>query len=569
MRFSRSVLAVAACLLLSMPAFAQVTTADLTGTVTMDGGPLPGVSVRISSPALQGTRTTVTGEGGSYNLPGIPPGRYTVIFELEGMQTVTRTVNIGVAQTGRVDASMRLAAVAEAITVTAAAPSVLETPQVSSHVPHALVDNLPIARTVFQAAMLSPGVNDNTVSGAQFSISGSPGYDNLVMVNGVVVTEAVRSQMLQLYIEDAVQETTVLTGAISAEFGRFTGGVVNAITKSGGNEFSGSFRDSFSNPAWTAKTPWPTQPDPTEELGQVYEATLGGYIMRDRLWFFTAGRLAETSNDLFTRPVPGDPNRTTTRFVSTNENTKYEVKLTGSITSSHNLVGSYYNEDSSSTNTRFTSASYDLDSLSNRSDPKELLGLFYNGILSQNLLVEGRYSQMEYGIGHGSGSQFTDPIRGTLMLNLGDSSARFNSPTFCGVCDREWRNNEGWVAKANYFLSTRSIGTHNLVAGVEQFSEMRYANNHQSGSGFRVFVNDVQWVDGTIYPTINPGDRAPAALIRWTPIFESALFSNLETQSLFVNDRWDLSPNLSFNIGARFDKNDTVDASGNKTSDDS
>ena len=63
------------------------------------------------------------------------------------------------------------------------------------------------------------------------SISGGAGYDNLVTVNGVVVGENTRGQMRPMYVEDAIDETTVLTGAISAEYGRFTGGVVNTITK--------------------------------------------------------------------------------------------------------------------------------------------------------------------------------------------------------------------------------------------------------------------------------------------------------------------------------------------------
>ncbi len=77
------------------------------------------------------------------------------------------------------------------------------------------------------------------------------------MVNGVVINENIRGQGVPLVIEDAVQETTVSSGAISAEFGRFSGGVVNAVTKSGGNRFSGSFRTSFINDNWRALTPQP------------------------------------------------------------------------------------------------------------------------------------------------------------------------------------------------------------------------------------------------------------------------------------------------------------------------
>src|SRR4029077_8582777 len=100
------------------------------------------------------------------------------------------------------------------------------------------------------------GVNGNTISGAM-------SYDNLYLVNGAVVNENLRGQPHQLYIEDAIQETTVLTGGVSAEFGRFTGVVVSAITKSGGNEFSGSVRDTIDNPSWTEKS-FSAQPEPID-----------------------------------------------------------------------------------------------------------------------------------------------------------------------------------------------------------------------------------------------------------------------------------------------------------------
>ncbi|MGZ8833972.1 MAG: carboxypeptidase regulatory-like domain-containing protein, partial [Thermoanaerobaculia bacterium] len=249
MKFKHFVAFAALLLCAGTTAFAQ-TTASLTGEVNADGTPLPGVTVTISSPAMQGVRTTTTGENGGYNFTALPPGRYSVRFELAGMANVTREAQVSLSQSARADANMSVAGVAEAITVTASAPTALETSQVSTNVSKQLVDALPIARGQLAAAALAPGVNANTFAANQVTISGGPGYDNLIMVNGAVVTENIRSQGSPLYIEDAIQETTILTGAVSAEWGRFTGGVVNTITKSGGNQFSGSFRDSVTNNHW-------------------------------------------------------------------------------------------------------------------------------------------------------------------------------------------------------------------------------------------------------------------------------------------------------------------------------
>lgn len=563
-------------LLAGISAFAQ-TTASLTGTVTTDGTPLPGATVTISSAQMQGTRTTVTGEAGGYNFAGIPAGDYTVRIELAGMTTETKRAKIGVGQTGRADADLKVASVAEAITVTAAAPSVLETPQVSQNLNAKMIDDLPVNRGVTATASLAPGVNTNTLSSGQLSISGSPGYDNLVMVNGVAITESVRSQELSLYVEDAIQETTVLTGAISAEYGRFTGGVVNSITKSGGNEFTGSIRDSLSNNAWSAENPIQiaNKTQNVDKLNSVYEATLGGYILRDRLWFFGDGRKSKASNSVSTRIVPGDATKTSLTAVSPQQENRWEGKLTGQLTSKHNLVASFLDRESNAQNTQFTAVSYDLESLAQRRDPIHLFSGHYNGVLTNNWMVEAQVSRMKWGVANGNGSQYTDFVRGTIVRNLADGRARFNSPTFCGVCDKEYRANKGGSLKTNYFLSTKGMGNMNIVGGVEHFGQQRFANNYQSGSNFRFFVNGVTRIGNTLYPTVNPGtsvvpgSSSSNAYIVNTPIFVNARESDLATNSAFVNDRWDLNTHWSFSGGLRYDKNDAKDASGNKVSKDS
>ncbi len=86
-------------------------------------------------------------------------------------------------------------------------------------------------------------------SGA-ITISGAQSYENLYMVNGATIVHNLVGTPYDLFIEDAIQETTTITSSVSAEFGRFTGGVVNAITKSGGNAFSGSFRTTLTNDDW-------------------------------------------------------------------------------------------------------------------------------------------------------------------------------------------------------------------------------------------------------------------------------------------------------------------------------
>src|SRR5712692_4918184 len=351
--------------LLPSSLFAQATTGNILGTVTSEGKPLPGVTVTVTSPSLQGSRTAVSGEAGGYNLPSLPPGEYTATFELSGMQTVRKRVTVNVSTTSRADVALKVSSVSEAITVTAAAAPTAESTQVTTNFKIDTINELPINRTINQITLLSPGVTDAGPNG-QITISGSHSFDSIFLVDGVVVNENLRGQPNPLYIEDAIQETTVLTGGVSAEFGRFTGGVVSTITKSGGNEFSGSLRDNLTNPSWTRKSDFVGQVTPLDNLNHQYEGTLGGRIVRDRLWFFTAGRYQKTDTlrqTTFTN-IP---------FHSSDVDRRYEAKLTGQITPRHSIVGSYTDEHDKIDNSISNGRVMDLRSIVPFDRPRSLV----------------------------------------------------------------------------------------------------------------------------------------------------------------------------------------------------
>ena len=168
------------------------------------------------------------------------------------------------------------------------------TVEVATNFKQELMSMLPTTRDINAVILKAPAVHPSGPNGS-YSIAGSMSFESLYLVNGVNVNENLRGQANNLYIEDAVQETMVATDGISAEYGRFSGGVVNVITKSGGNRFSGSFRDSLYNDDWRAKVngnddhPFTTDTKVDRVISQ-YEYVLGGPIQRDRLWFFNAGR---------------------------------------------------------------------------------------------------------------------------------------------------------------------------------------------------------------------------------------------------------------------------------------
>ena len=217
-----------------------------------------------------------------------------------------------------------------------------ETAQVGTNFTQELMNLLPTARDLNATLLLAPSVHPTGPAGA-FSIAGSLSFENLFLVNGVTVNENLRGKAPDLYIEDAVQETTVATAGISAEFGRFSGGVVNVITKSGGNSFSGSFRDTLNNDNWRQsdavrdRRPSAVRADVDLRVDKVvptYEYTFGGPVMRDRLWFFTAGRLQkqESGRNTAITSIP---------YTFIEDSKRFEFKGTYSLNTNHRFQGAY------------------------------------------------------------------------------------------------------------------------------------------------------------------------------------------------------------------------------------
>ena len=232
--------------------------------------------------------------------------------------------------------------------------------------------------------LLAPSVHATGPGGA-YSIAGSMSYENLFLVNGVTVNENLRGQAHDLYIEDAIQETTIATAGISAEYGRFGGGVVNVITKSGGNPFSGSLRDTLNNDNWRGLTPFAGD-SKLDKLLPTYEYTLGGPVMKDRLWFFTAGRL-QNLDERRTLAITNVP------YDFSNRLRRYEAKATYSVTSGHRLEGAYTRSAEAQTNATFNpTTSMDTRSLYNANRVMDLATVSYSGVVSPSFFVEARLS---------------------------------------------------------------------------------------------------------------------------------------------------------------------------------
>src|SRR5450830_1673369 len=420
-----------------------IPTGTLSGNVADEAGAgLPGVSVTATSPALQGSRTTVTNVNGDWVMPNLPPGEYTVMIALSGFQTVTRTTKISSGQQNVVNVKLAMAGVTTGVTVIAQSEAISQTSQASTTYSGDLMNKLPVGRTIIGSVILTPGVNQNGPAG-NVTITGGQSFDNVFTVNGVNIQDNVRGTPTNLFIEDAIQEITTMTSGVSAEYGRFTGGVVNAVTKRGGNEFHGSFRMTENNDNTKAQTPIKTTY--ADKWVPTYEATLGGPIWKDTIWFFGAARYNKQQTSSSTAAItPGGP---TDSFPQTNLNDRYEGRLTISPLPNHTLTGDYIWTTVHADNYYFPNLPIlDTRQTYNRMTPSDLLAFNYNGVITKDFFLEGSYSKKTFTFINSGGTD-TSLIGGTAVSVLDHSGGMMWSPVFCGVCSPESRDNKDLSAK--------------------------------------------------------------------------------------------------------------------------
>ncbi|HEY8550118.1 MAG TPA: TonB-dependent receptor [Vicinamibacterales bacterium] len=545
----RIVFTLAALLMTAQLAAAQgQQTGTLQGTVTDSSGlALPGVMVTLRSDALQGTRDTVTGASGEYVVRGLPPGTYEVQFELSGFTTGRQQVTVALGLPTEVDVELAPAGVTEAVDVVAETNSTIVTPAASANYTAAEIDTLATGRTLADIAEIAPGLTANTPNADQVTISGSFSYDNVFLVDGVDINDNLFGSPDDLFIEEAIEQTQVITSGVSAEYGRFSGGVINAITKSGGNVFSGSFRTDLENPAWRDENPFEEENDTTrpDDLGKVFQATLGGPIVRDRLWFFGAGRWEDATDS---EPLP----QTGIQFDQVEKDRRYEIKLTGTVARNHTLQGSYFRNRLEQDRVTFP-FSIDPRTRIQAKTPSDRVVTNYRGVLRSNLFAEAQFSRKKLGFRNNGGTStniFDSPFI-TLTQDLG----HYNAPYFDST-DPEDRDNQQLTGSLSWFLSGTRSGSHDIKAGVERFTATNTGGNSQSATNY-VFDADYLtddagnpvFVDGGLVPVFVPG---ATILENWLPVRGATI--DITTTSVYAQDRWTPVRQLSLDLGIRYER---------------
>ena len=288
---------------------AQQTTGTLSGVVQDEtGGVIPGAEVTSVNTGTAATRTAISDDEGRYRIPQLAPGSYEIRAELTGFQTaVLQDISLSMAQEAVIAITLRVGEITEQVVVSAEVSLVdTRSATVAALVDSQQVRDLPLnGRDFIQLAALQEGVvvpvsQRRTVNGdrgVKISIGGARPYDNAMLLDGTDIKNqygttpgAVSGSLLGV---DTIREMRVITSAYSAEYGRFTGGVISAVTRSGSNELHGTVFEFHRNSALDARNFFDRDPvNPTVRSDvppfkrNQFGFTLGGPIAEDRTFFF-------------------------------------------------------------------------------------------------------------------------------------------------------------------------------------------------------------------------------------------------------------------------------------------
>ena len=280
----------------SVALFAQVTSSSIFGTVAdSTGAVVPGVEIKVTQQETNFTRTAVADESGKYVFTVLPLGTYRVEVSAPGFKTFNQTgIVLEVSRNARVDPVLEVGGVTESVSITADAPLVNTTDaSVGRTVENKEILALPLVnRDLYTLLTLTPGVDqvDSTNplgSPAEISVvnGSSSGTGSIAYyLDGGNNTAGLRNTGNALPNPDAVQEFRVITNSYSAEFGRFSAGMVDVVTKSGANTIHGSVFEYLRNDALNANQ-WNSVTKPTLRRNQ-FGGSFGGPVVKDRTFYF-------------------------------------------------------------------------------------------------------------------------------------------------------------------------------------------------------------------------------------------------------------------------------------------
>ncbi len=535
-RTAFSAFALACLLFAAAPAVeAQTTTGTIDGIVRdADGRALPGTTVVANSPSLiQVDLTVVSDETGYYRMSLLPPGNYEITFRMGGFRPVSRgDLVVRAGQTTEMSVSLDIAPVEETMVVYAEAPVIdARAARLAFTYTADVVDNIPVPRTVNDIFYTVPGVvsmnNYGNVDQPGLvdvqNVLGTGERANDFRLDGANVTDPAGQWNMQMLMPfDVFEELQVVKSAKPAEI-PYQGGLFNIITKSGGNELHGQVGGYFVNDSLQSSNTDDIQEDEglqtSNKVVSQYEltASMGGRIIRDKLWWFASARRNDGTSKVYgfstdvDNTVSGLSGKLTYQPVQ-------DHRITATATSWRQHVSHFFFGFS-------PTLAMDANAAADRPMHGWSIGGHWSGVLTQNLLAEASmsYADGSYWQEFQPGATevpIVDLATGQRWRNLGEGS----------------RNQDTEVLSLKGSLSwfvPEAAGRHEIKAGGE------YAP-----TDFSVAFTEIE--DHRLHTLLG---RNFAVRFLTTPTI--GMFDN-DTTSFYVQDSWSVTDRLTLNIGFRF-----------------
>ena len=567
------------------------TTGNLAGTVVdQSGAALPGVTVELSSPSLQGVRVASTGPDGRFRFPAVPPGAYLVRGSLAGFARVEKKATVSLDATVTVELQLRLSTSAE-VTVTGEAPVIDRTSTTAgSNYSAKVIDKLPLAsRNYADIVYTQPGAqadNGDTQGHAlAISIYGSTSAENSFLIDGINTTGVIKGIQGKDINNEFVQEVEVKTGGYQAEYGRNTGGVINVVTKSGGNEFHGALFGYYNSTGMKASTDFVGTPNFSEagdsqaagqgvtvvDNRQEAGADLGGFALKDRIWFFAAYDRVRTNQAQTPTSGPVEGEVFPTGYV---EN-KYAAKLTFNVAAGTSLVGSYFSDRETESGAIRVPQSVNPTSYDGRVDTG---GPDYGARLNQLFGATG-ILMLQYG--HHAERFETKPV------GLGEQGVFDYTPLAFGGSALDYYGGYGLVfGPYNNNSSTRNIyavtmtaylGNHEVKGGADYQKDVTQGVTFYTGGsslGVHPCTQESTSIcdlgrapsytngEGNTTPVFYEHDFLTASGTEPTPLDRTLFSVPAKRWSAFLQDEWRVTPSLTVNLGLRYDAENIVRSDG-------
>jgi hypothetical protein len=533
-KLSKTTLIVVLSLLIVLPMMAQRQTGSIVGTITdEEGNILPGVGVSAKSPALIiPEMTAVTNDQGIYRFPSLPPGTYSITFAMNGMNTLVREeIIVSIGQTVTIDVTLQFKTLEETVTVVGESPLIdSQKSALTTHLDSEFIKAVPAGRDLGSYLFMTPGMVREEGTSVWLTSSagvGSNVRENKLNLDGISLQDpTVGTQQFEFNM-DIMDEVSVETGGISAEYGLASGSVVNVVSKSGGNEFSGSasfyFRDQSLQSDNTKGT---ALEDSFSGFDYAYEPSLtfGGPLLKDKFWFFLGFNYIRTSQYVSGFPYDKEEN------VPTITATPYVFGKLSFQPDQNNRFSLTYNFGREF-NDHFFATSFDTERTTiTMKNPIHSAGLIWTRFFSGNFFTEFRATygtwDLHYDPQEGqTGPLYTDLITG---LNSGSSGAAHNYAQ------------EKFGAKVDGTLFADNLaGSHEFKAGVE-YNYAKVELNYFTDPA----LTDPQYGFGGIQTIMG----MPFLALKY---LETNAKDKQQDVQFYAQDTWTLSKRLTLNLGAR------------------